>query len=1345
MTNFTRTMLHSWRVRLTVVALAVAGLVAIVWTLPAQEPAPPGYQTYVLQHAQPADLARQVREVIVQGDPKAELVIDQQRRALLVRGSDEAQRLAAGVISALDRPAGTAAAAPAEKEPVVRAYRIEGKDGDRLLADLKRKFPERNGIKLAIDRRTGQLVAVAPPSVHQKIAEELEGRAVPQIPQGAAGEPTEKRGHTLKNISWQSFEDFLQRIWRDKATVETGRTGEVASFRVRNAAGQEAVATVDRRHNEVSFEGTRTASQHWARLVSVLDGGPAPKNESVQLVPVRRADPEQLHGAIQMIRTAIRQGALQAGTVQTARALPTAQAGSSVGLVARRIFQQEGQDEQEDNNQPQPNQPNNQQPPDENQPQPQAPEGAAEELLGGAFGPVQIEFLEGLDVIIIRGNKRDVERVTKIIQDIENISEQTRPVIEIYMMQHADSTQAGELVVELYNQALAARYGRISITPLDKPNALVLIGRQDSVDAVRELVRQFDVPVDPDTQFRTYQLRYLSAAEAKRIMDEFYAERQTLGTQVRVSIDPRTNAVIINASPRDLVEAEKMLASLDRDDRAHQNELRIVQLSNALATELVPVLQAAISGQGGGATTQPGQVPGQQPTPGGTTTGGGPPFSPLTFAIIEREGGRLLQSGILADVTITADPNGNAVIVRGPAKSMDLIVALIEQLDRLPQSEAQIKVFTIVNGDATMLATMLQQLFGQTTGLQGGGAQNIFAQPITAGGENTLVPIRFAVDPRTNSIIVSGAPGDLNVVHLLLLRLDEGDIRQRRTTVYRLKNAPAIAVAQAINQFLTNERAVQLQLGATLTSPFEQLEREVVVVPEQVSNSLIVSATPRFYDEIARVVEELDARPPMVMIQVVIAEVSLNDFEEFGAEFGLQDSLLFDRGVVANNVVTPGFNFNNQPLGNASSPASLATRENLAGQSLSHFGVGRTNGALGYGGLVLSASNESISILIRALQDAQRLQVLSRPQVMTLDNQSAFVQVGQRVPRITSVQTGNLTQGNVNSIDLDNVGLLLGVTPRISPDGLVVMEIDAEKSELGPIDQGIPVSFGPNGEVIRQPIINTTLAQTTVSARSGQTVILGGLITKTRGYSSRRIPYLSDIPVLGRMFRYDSANEERTELLIIMTPHIVKTEADAEWIKQVESDRMSWCLADVVEMHGDAGLSGGYGLWGPAHGPVIYPDIDPTGLGAEMIVPAGDMPPLRRYPTTPSGTMPDGAAPTLEPPTPQTIPPPGPARPDLTPAQSSRRVPHALPLEPIPDDAPMTTFKGKQMRVQQSDNATIYYAEPKPKPKPPQRGGGIDVSPAVYQQGLSSPPAWQGAAASPDQGYGAQPAYLPAR
>jgi type II secretion system protein D len=654
---------------------------------------------------------------------------------------------------------------------------------------------------------------------------------------------------------------------------------------------------------------------------------------------------------------------------------------------------------------------------------------------------------------------------------------------------------------------------------------------------------------------------------------------------------------------------------------------------------------------------------------------------------------------------------------------MDLVGALIRELDRLPDISAQIKVFTIVNGDATSLMTMLQTLFGQqTTGGGFGQGGGFLAQPVTAGGENSLVPLRFSVDQRTNSIIASGSGGDLSVVEAILLRLDEGDIRQRKTTVYRLKNAPAIDVANAINQFLTSERQVQ-QLAPTATSPFEQLEREVVVVPEAVSNSLIVSATPRFYDEIARVVEDLDARPPMVMIQVLIAEVSLNDFEEFGAEFGLQDSLLFDRSVINNAVGAPGYAFNNAPLANIGTNPALS--DNLAGQSLSHFSLGRQNGNLGYGGLVLSASNESISILIRALQDAQRLQVLSRPQVTTLDNQSAFVQVGQRVPYVQG--TSNTVNGFNSQTTLINVGLLLGVTPRISPDGLVVMEIDAEKSELGPIDQGIPISFGPNGEVIRQPIINTTLAQTTVSARSGQTVILGGLITKTRGYSSRRVPYLSDIPILGRLFRYDSSTEERTELLIIMTPHIVKTEADADWIKQVESDRMSWCLADVVEIHGNAGLSGGYGLWGPAIPPPIYPDVDPLGYEGEWLEPGVEVPPvLHEGQTTPTGRTPGAATPSRNPPVPAptTSPMPKPQPLPQGDEQSLRRPPNAdVPLHPANQSSsvvPPTQLGRTPLRVEQSDNATVFYAEPKsrPAPTPDPRRAAVqrEVAPAYFEQ-----------------------------
>ena len=104
--------------------------------------------------------------------------------------------------------------------------------------------------------------------------------------------------------------------------------------------------------------------------------------------------------------------------------------------------------------------------------------------------------------------------------------------------------------------------------------------------------------------------------------------------------------------------------------------------------------------------------------------------------------------------------------------------------------------------------------------------------------------------------------------------------------------------------------------------------------------------------------------------------------------------------------------------------------------------------------------------------------------------------------------------GQSNTVALENVGLIIGVTPRISPDGMVVMEIDAEKSALGPEQEGVPVSVSVDGTVIRAPRIDTTTAQATVSAASGETIVLGGLITKRRQEITRRVPVLGDLPLL---------------------------------------------------------------------------------------------------------------------------------------------------------------------------------------------------------------------------------------
>ena len=302
---------------------------------------------------------------------------------------------------------------------------------------------------------------------------------------------------------------------------------------------------------------------------------------------------------------------------------------------------------------------------------------------------------------------------------------------------------------------------------------------------------------------------------------------------------------------------------------------------------------------------------------------------------------------------------------------------------------------------------------------------------------------------------------------------------------------------------------------------------------------------------------------------------------------------------VIGGTLAPGYGFNNQPIGNSAAgantlgiPNSLGTAGNVAGQGLYNFGVGRTNSTLGYGGLVLSASSDSVSVLLRALQQDERLEVLSRPQIMTLDNQAAYVQVGQRVPRVNS--SSITAAGNqINTITLENVGLILGVTPRISPDGLVVMELDAEKSALEPLSSGIPISVLTNGQVITSPIIDITTAQTTVSAADGQTLIFAGLISTEKDVIKRRVPYLSDIPILGNLFRYDSTTKNRSELLIIMTPHIVKTNEDMDRVKRLEASRMSWCLADAEAMHGNLGVRGRNDHWHDTETAVVYPDVEP--------------------------------------------------------------------------------------------------------------------------------------------------------
>ena len=244
---------------------------------------------------------------------------------------------------------------------------------------------------------------------------------------------------------------------------------------------------------------------------------------------------------------------------------------------------------------------------------------------------------------------------------------------------------------------------------------------------------------------------------------------------------------------------------------------------------------------------------------------------------------------------------------------------------------------------------------------------------------------------------------------------------------------------------------------------------------------------------------------------------------------------------------------------------------------------------------MLSASSEAVGVLIRALQTAGRLQVLSSPKITTLESQEAStVLVGSLVPRVTGITNAGAVGGQTVVTEDTEVGLGLAVVPRVNQDGLIVMNIQIFNSQLDEDSPGIPIGFSNDGSVIESPIINTTQATTWISAYSGQTVVFAGLISKNRASLRRQIPVLGSLPWIGAAFRYDVEAEERRELLVVMTPRIIQTDDDVELLKQIESSRMSWCLADVQNIHGGKGLSGGNGLWGPAKSNVIYPDLQPA-------------------------------------------------------------------------------------------------------------------------------------------------------
>jgi general secretion pathway protein D len=298
--------------------------------------------------------------------------------------------------------------------------------------------------------------------------------------------------------------------------------------------------------------------------------------------------------------------------------------------------------------------------------------------------------------------------------------------------------------------------------------------------------------------------------------------------------------------------------------------------------------------------------------------------------------------------------------------------------------------------------------------------------------------------------------------------------------------------------------------------------RNLQVVADKDNNTLLVVATPIEYSVIEAALKKLDQPSRQVMMDVTIAEVTLNDEIDFGVDWLFKGGAPSGRGsgglLIRSNPQNPG------TPGSGGSGSNTGTGTTSPGLALAQGFTYIINNANFPGG---------IQAVLRLMDTYGNTKVVANPRLSALDNQKATIKSGDRIPVNQQTNVSGTTNGFVTTTaQYIDTGVLLQVTPHINAGGLVTLEVDAEVSNPG---------NAPAGEA---PPINTRSVQTIVSVHSGQTMVMGGLISETKQNATKGLPWISRIPFLGALFGDQALVNDRTELVMFITPRVIETEVD---------------------------------------------------------------------------------------------------------------------------------------------------------------------------------------------------------
>jgi type II secretion system protein D len=726
-----------------------------------------------------------------------------------------------------------------------------------------------------------------------------------------------------------------------------------------------------------------------------------------------------------------------------------------------------------------------------------------------------------------------------------NVPEGRQRLVKVFSLKHI---QAADLK------------DRISMTLSDKAivyvdeqaNQIIITDYNDNIRAVSELIAALDTDKPEDVTVRVIKLKNVSAADLMKEIGPLYQKQnsKSLKDTVQITADDQSNTLLILSSESNFRIIKQFVSSLDTEE-AQEKTMRTFTLKNADAQDVAKQLQDLNQGQSG-----------------------------VTARYIYNYGG--MSSGKDSKkMTVVADRRRNAVIVQAPPSQMNSIEKMINELDA-PVSDGSLapKIFPMKYASATDIEDVLNELFLKKT-VQRSYYDYYF------GDEDNSTPdrdvgrlygkVRITSEPNSNALIVTAnSKENLAAVEDIINQLDRPPEAAESTLHVGLKFAKAIDVANSINVVFAKNgspplRAAtpqnqqnnssaqpnqpQTQNSASQTGfdlgvetkidgyfpwlggqpdnprssdthavqPVSDLIGRVRAVADERSNALMISANVHFFPQILKLIADLDAPTDQVLIEARLVEVSSDYLDKLGVRWSPDGSQTFTGDELDNSIMASGKGLYQRGFGQSQPQQLLATPTTIA-DALASLRSG-----------VLSSSI-SMDFLVQFLRKTTDATVLAEPQLNIRDNETGKLFVGQEVPVPDNTQVSSVGSQNT-SIKYKDVGVVLEVTPHINISGDVELKIHAESST---------VVAGQT--ILGGAVFNTRNFRTDLTAKNGQTLVVGGIIQQQVSDTLRKTPILGSIPLLKWMFNKKDKTTEDVELMVFLRPKVIRNPQDAQQV-----------------------------------------------------------------------------------------------------------------------------------------------------------------------------------------------------